>query len=280
MIKKLWQLLMLFLALGLDDDTPPAGDDTPPPSGDDETPPAGDDDATPPDEHAGDDDLESLIETKTPEQIAAEKTTRRNDEIRRLREERQAERDARVRAEAERDAERRARQGAAVDQEARTRAEEDAVIERERAAGATKERLEQLEYWRNEQRDRRETKRLAQEARNMTADMADRTDFESIRRKDPKGFDRLASRVEDELAKARAQGNNPPRRAIYYILLGQETEAARERAMKKKPASTDEQRRSATVDRNDRARPRTDVAARQRTNESQKRRERLKTTYI
>ncbi len=114
----------------------------------------------------------------------------------------------------------------------------------------------------------RQTQQQAQQALQQAQDMADRTQFESKINSDPRRA-KYADRVEQELTRARAQGQNASRESIYYWMLGKDIAEGKlkPKAKAKAPAADVPRGRPANV--------RSDVPGRGAKSEHQKRVDRL-----
>lgn len=263
MFKNYWQLLMLYLVLGVAADDPPADDppaDDPPADG----PPADD----PPADDPPGDDLDSLIDDviDPPGDTPPPKAGRENEAIRAARERAQTAEEARIRAEATLEAERRMRQSA-PDTEAQR------LFEDEEARLRNPEVSEQDKYWIRANRTLRENTRTANQALTTAADMRDRTDFDRLAVTNPKVHKMYCERVEQELGKMRAKGQDAPRLALLRFMIGNDVMDGKLKSKPKAKASA-----AAAASGVDRGKPpgaRSDMSAKGRTTESQKRRARL-----
>lgn len=114
----------------------------------------------------------------------------------------------------------------------------------------------------------RQTQMQAAQALQQAQDMADRTQFEAKMNSDPRRA-KYQDRVEAELSKARAAGQNASREAIYYWMLGKDIAEGKlkPKAKAKAPAADVPRGRPANV--------RSDVPARGAKSDHQKRAERL-----
>jgi hypothetical protein len=114
----------------------------------------------------------------------------------------------------------------------------------------------------------RDTQRQATQALQQAQDMADRTQFQAGYASDPRRS-KYSDRVEAELSRARANGQNASREAIYYYMLGKDIAEGKLKAKVKAKAP------AADVPRGRPAGVRSDVPARGAKSDHQKRAERL-----
>lgn len=264
---KFWQLLMLYFRLGIveGDGGEGAGEEGEGTEGDgseeeDETLPGG--------------DLDSLLdaaETVVKDGEGGEKP-RENAAIREARKRAQDAETARIRAEETLAAERRVSQARSTpNEEQRKWAEEEALL-------ANSETDANTRYWINANRQLRASTRASNEALTTASDIRDRTAFDRIAITNPKVHKAYETRVEAELEKLRAVGQTAPRVALLTFLLGKDMLEGKLKPRKSK--SADATRTSSTVDRGRTPGARSDVSARGRSNEQEKRRERLRNQVI
>ena len=234
-MNKLLKRLLASLFPGIDGDTDndPLPDDLP---------------ASDPD---SDDDLD-LPADDLPDDPPARATSRRNDSDERLaRLEAEVERRGRMAAEAA------ARQSAPVDTEYQR--------EEERLRSSDTTDLERWQIQAN--RQLRESRNEARQARMEAADMVDRTRFESKMTSDPRRA-KYADRVEEAIQQERSQGRNASREAVYFYMLGKDIAEGK---LKSKPKAAS----APAVPRGKSAGVRSDVPARSGRTEQDKRRDRL-----
>lgn len=135
--------------------------------------------------------------------------------------------------------------------------------ERLRAADLT-----ELERWQiQSNRTLRENKRQAEEALRHAQDVSDRTQFQSKYQTDPRRS-KYEDRIEKELSTLRQRGQNAPREALYFFMLGKDIAEGK---LKPKTAKAP----PADMPRGRTPGAKTDVTARGGKNEHQKRAERL-----
>ncbi len=219
-------------------------------------------------------DLESLIEAgeaTLPDDKAAKK--READELAR-------EREARIRAEVERDTERRLR--AESGHRAQPNAEQ-AIFEEEQRRLADPATTE-IEKWQiQSNRTLRANTQASNRAMTEAADMRDQAQFDRLAITHPKVHKAYAERVESELQKMRAQGQNAPRAALLRFILGNdmiEGKLKGKTARKPAAAAADAGARPSGVSRGKPPGARSDVSAKQRQTEREKREARLANVQI
>mgnify|MGYP001579967185 CR=1 FL=1 len=174
-------------------------------------------------------------------------------------------------------------------QEERDRAKADLEAERRRAppaAGLTDEqrlheqeeaklrdaKTTELERWQiNSNRTLRENKRTSTAALAQAHDLSDKTSFNQLVITKPALHKRYAERVEAELRKMRGNGQNAPREAILRFLIGDDAMKGSLTSKKQSETKTD----AGGVDRGKSPGARSDVAAKGRLTEAQKREKRL-----
>ena len=223
----------------------------------------------------GDDTLDDLLDDVEPKK-AGETETIEEDPAAELAKERKATKEARDDLERER----AARRDAEARAQPPARAGADPDYEREEqqlaAAKAKGENTEMLEWTIRSNRLLRESNRNSQGALNEARDLRDQTDFERLQTTHPKTFKAYKDRVDEVVAKARNQGQQPaPRRMILAYLLGQDSLDG-----KIKPKAAPAERTEGRVDRGKTPGARTDVRYKGGLTEAQKRKERLRNTYI
>lgn len=147
---------------------------------------------------------------------------------------------------------------------------EEAELAKARADGATQEQMGWLNWKIDNSRRIRASEARSQNALFAAADMADKTEFQSIRSEKPKLFKAYESRVEEVLRNARQNNLNPKRLAIMDWLIGQDVRNGKISPSKK----------AATVDRGTMPKAKTDVRAKGSLTEHQKRTARLENQRI
>lgn len=261
MLEKFWQLLMLYLVLGVGDDDPPAD----PPADD---PPADDPPADDPVDGLPGDDLDSLIETVENGGDGKPKGGRENDTIRTLREEKQRETEARIRAEAERDAHARIRNAQPSD--------EQRIFEEEEQKLRNSE-VSETEKWQiRSNRTLRANTNAANQAFSTAADMRDQMEFDRLRDTNPKVHKLYAPKVEKALNEARAKGQSIPRLALLRFLIGDDIVNGKVKSAKKAAAAAP----AGTVNRGKSPGARSDTNGKGRGNEHDARKERLRNVIL
>ncbi len=130
----------------------------------------------------------------------------------------------------------------------------------------------ELERWQiNSNRTLRANKHASNMALFQAHDVADRTAFNQLAITKPAIHKRYAERVEAEIVRMRASGQNAPREAVLRYLIGNDALDGKLSA-KKTPKPAAEQ---STIDRGRSPGARSDVASRGRLTEAQKREKRL-----
>jgi len=266
MLKKLWQLLMLYLKLGIAGDDDPPADDAPP----DETPP----DETPPDDDAppDDDDLDSLIETVEKPDGEQPKGGRENAAIRDARKRAQDAEEARIRAEATLETERRMRQNAQPSEDQRQWEAEEARLR-------DAETSDQEKWQIRSNRTIRQSAFNAHQALSTAADMRDATEFDRLATTNPKVYDRYKDRVEKLRGEWAAKNVFPPRKELLKMLLGEDILNGKVKSGPKAKAKTVAEERTG-VDRGRTPGARSDVSGKGRMSEHEKRAQRLKDVHL
>ncbi len=270
---KFWQLLMLYFRLGVVEGEGGEGDggaDAGAGEGDGAGGGEGEDDLP-----GG--DLDSLLEQADdalPDGEGGAKPSRENAAIREARDRAQRAEEARLRAEGERDAERRMREQSTQkpSAEAAKWAEEEAILANPETDANTK-------YWINANRQLRANTQVATNALNTAADIQDRNAFDRLALTNPKVHKAYEQRVEAELGKLRAAGQSAPRLALLRFMLGNdmlEGKIGRKTAKTKSADATAPR----TVDRGKPPGARSDVSAKGRASEHEKRRARLENVNI
>lgn len=200
----------------------------------------------------------------------------------------EAERKARQRVEVERDVERETRQREARERAAapaptQTRGDPEFEAEERRLAEArankdyTAEQVKWLEWQIESTRNIRASKRESQQAMFIAADATDRNAFDKLETSKPRLHKRYADRVEKELAKARSEGRNPPRRAILAYLVGEDMVSGK---IKAKSGKSTTESTGTKVDRGRMPGTRTDVGRKGGMTEHQKRAARLENQIL
>lgn len=249
-MSKLLKRLLGLLFPGVDDD---AGGDPGADAGND----GGDDPG--PGDPAGDDDLDfELVDTDPP---AGQET--QEQRIARLETEAARARDLESQLEA-------ARRGTPTTApRATNQSEFDEEEARLRDPNITED-----ERWRiQSNRALRDSHRLSQQALFQAQDLNDRTAFQAKFSADPRR-QKYEPRIEAELQKMRQNGQNAPREALYYLMLGKDIAEGRlkPKAKPRTPAADVPRGRSPGV--------RSDVSARGAKTEHEKRRARLENMQI
>lgn len=244
-MNSIWKWLCGFFILGVaDPQADPPLDDLPADEADTE-------EDAPLDEEAPDE------EPATDEDTVAAAATQAAQELKEAKEERD-----RLKAELEA-ARRQPASAPGVTDEQRLHEQEEAKLR----DGKTTE----LERWQiNSNRTLRESKRSSAAALIQAQDLSDRTGFNQLAITNPAIHKRYAERVEAELTKMRGGGQNAPREAILRFLIGDD--AIKGVLKSKKPAGKVE---AQIVDRGKSPGARSDVAAKGRLTEAQKREKRL-----
>lgn len=166
---------------------------------------------------------------------------------------------------------RQQRQSHSESDEDKLRRDEDAKLSRAETP--------ELEKWQiKANRELRAGRTQATQALAQAQDIADKTTFSLLATKEPVLFKRYEARVEEELAKVRAKGQNAPREAIYTFLLGQDMRAGK--LTKKKAAPAAPGADSKQVPRGKLPGARSDVNARSGMSEREKRAKRLENVQI
>lgn len=154
---------------------------------------------------------------------------------------------------------------------------EEAQLQEARAKGTDATSLYWMEWKVKTDRANRETRRHADDTLRETRDIADQTAFERMETTKPQVFKRYKDRVETEVQRLRAQGQNAPRLAILRYLIGDDAVNGKIGTKASKPAAAAAPKPSSTVDRGRMPGARTDVSGRGAgASEREKRRERLR----
>ena len=203
-----------------------------------------------------DDDLDLPVDD-LPDDPSARTTSRRDDSAERLaRLEAEVERRGRLAAEA-----RLSSQPAPVDTEYQR--------EEERLRNPETTEMERWQIQAN--RTLRDTQRQAQQAMFQAQDMSDRTRFESKIASEPRRA-KYTERVEEEVQKARARGQQASREDVYYWMLGKDIAEGKLKAKPKASAPAVNRGKSAGV--------RSDIPARSGRSDKDKLRARLENQNI
>jgi hypothetical protein len=253
MLKHWLTLIVAFLRLGVaDGDAAPGADAEPP--------------ADPADEDPNLDlDLGALDDEPPP----ADDPAPSKAELEASKREARENREARERAEREL-AETRASHRPAESEDDRLRRDEDARL-------ASKD-VPELDKWQiRANRTLREGRSTAAQALAQAQDISDKTSFSLLATKEPALFKRYEARVEEELAKVRAKGQNAPRESIYTYLLGQDMRAGKLTRKKAAPAADPNKTQ---VPRGKMPGARSDVGARSGMSDREKRAKRLENVQI
>ena len=211
----MWKLLMSYLVAllavispGVDD---PFGDDTPPdddvPPNDDDTPPDDDDDTPPDDDTPSDDD-----DAPPPRQM-----TRAQKDIIETRKRAQDAEAKLAQAQAELEAARRQ-----PSQPQAQNTEEQRVWQQEEDVLRNPESSDWQKYAIQANRQARLANSNSQNALRRAEDLADLTKFEQLAIQKPKMFNAYKDKVEAELTRLRANGNNAPREELLALLIGRD----------------------------------------------------------
>ena len=267
MFKKLWQMWMLYLVLGI------AGEDDPEPDDetlDGDTPP----DDAPPDDELPADDLDSLIETvEADDKIKPKETGRENEAIRTARKRAQEAEEARIRAEATLDAERRMRAPPQASEDQRLWQAEEAKL------GDTE--ASDLEKWQiRSNRTLRANTQATNRAMATANDMQDRTAFDRLQISNPKVYKLYQDKVEKALGDMRSKGQDAPRLALLRFMIGNDVMEGKLKSGTRKKADTATGETKSGIDRGRSPGARSDVSGKGKMTDHQKRAERLKGVVI
>lgn len=165
---------------------------------------------------------------------------------------------------------RQQRQSHSESDEDKLRREEDAKLARAETP--------ELEKWQiKANREIRTNRSQSAQALAQAQDISDKTTFTLLATKEPVLFKRYEARVEEELAKLRAKGQNAPREALYTYLLGQDMRAGKLTKKKPAPAAPGVENK---VPRGKLPGARSDVNARSGMSEREKRAKRLENVQI
>lgn len=268
MLKNLWQLLMLYLVLGIADGEGAGGEEEP--GGEAEGGEAeGREQSTETETESGDDDLDALIETvEKPDGEGEKKVGRENEAVRRLRKERQDAEEARIRAEATLEAERRMRQNAQPSEDQRQWEAEEAKLRDPETSDTEKWQI-------RSNRTIRQAAFNSNQALSTAADIRDATEFDRLATTNPKVYDRYKDRVEKLRGEWAAKGVFPPRKELLKMLLGADILDGKVKSGPKPKAKTGAEERSG-VDRGKPPGARSDVTGKGKMSEHEKRAQRLK----
>lgn len=144
-----------------------------------------------------------------------------------------------------------------------------------RARGVDANSLGWMEWQIKVARENRETRRYVDTTRRETQDIADQTAFERLEVVKPQFYNKYKDRVEAEVQRLRAQGQNAPRLAILRYLVGDDMVNGKIGSKSSKAPARPQP--SQTVDRGRTPGTRTDVSGRGAgASEREKRRERLR----
>jgi len=240
-----------FLRLGVADGDLPPGDDLPP-----DDPPADD---PPADDPPADDDLSLEAADDDPPADDAAADTESAKAIKAAQDEA---------AELRRQLAARNTGTPAPTDEQRTHEQEEARLHDPKTT--------ELERWQiQSNRTLRENNRKSGMALFQAQDISDRTAFNQLAVTKPAIHKRYAERVEAEVTRMRAAGQNAPREAVLRYLIGNDAMEGKLSAKKAAKAAD-----TSTIDRGRSPGARSDVAARGRMTESQKREKRLEGVQI
>jgi len=146
---------------------------------------------------------------------------------------------------------------------------------------ATQEGLQWLQWKIDSNRKMRSSERNSQGALAEARDLADRSAFDRLEITKPKIFKAYAKRVEDTIADLRSKGQAaPPRLALLRFLVGDDLMNGKIKPKQAKAAAGGEPAAAAQVPRGRTPGTRSDVSGRQKQNEREARRERLRNTNI
>lgn len=278
MLMKLWQMLLLYLVLGIGPGDEGGGDDN---GGSDAAGEEGGDSGEGADE-LPDDDLDSLIETvegdgdKGGQDEGEGGSRRENDGIRSARKRAQEADEARIRAEAALDAERRIR----AEQSHQPAPNEEQRLHEEEEKRLRDPEASELEKWQiRSNRTLRQNTRAANQALTSANEMRDKAEFDRLEFTKPKVYKLYKDKVEKSLSDLRAKGQDAPRMALLRFVIGNDViegnvkSSAKPRKQAADPARTG-------VDRGKTPGARSDVSARGAKSERDKRRERLRGVVI
>jgi hypothetical protein len=280
MLMKLWQMLVLYLALGIVDGEK-AGGDGGDGGGEGDDAGAGGGDGGDAGEAGGegdlpDDDLDSLIETveKGGGEEGEKAGGRENEAIRAARKRAQKAEEARIRAEATLETERRMRTPPQASEDQR-------LFEAEEARLRDTE-VPDIEKWQiRSNRTLRANTQAANRAMSTAADMQDQSAFARLEISNPKVFKLYSTKVEKALADMRAKGQDAPRLALLRFLIGNDViEGNLKSSTGKKAAAATAGKQAAGVDRGRSPGARSDVSGKGKTSEHDKRKERLRNVPI
>lgn len=230
-----------------------------------------DGEADPPEQEAegtGDETLDDLLETVEPEAVAEpEKESTALKEARRRLQEKEAE------FENERAARRAAESRAAA-----LPARKDPLFEAEEAELATARAAgESLKVWQIESnRAMRANKQESTAALFEARDVADKTKFDRLEATHPGVYKRYSAKVEQKVTEFRAQGNLIPRSEVLKWMIGEDALSGTIQP-KTKTTKTDAPTK---VDRGRMPGTRSDTNGKGSPSEREKRRERLRSTFI
>lgn len=87
-------------------------------------------------------------------------------------------------------------------------------------------------------RSARQAQAQVRAVQQQTWDLQDRTSFQALAATNPKVYAHYKDRVEEEVQKARAKGQFPPREVVLQVLLGKDMLAGKVRAAEKKKPTT------------------------------------------
>ena len=270
MLKKLWQLLMLYLVLGIVDGEGAGGEEE---SGETETgEEEGGEQTAETETESGDDDLDSLIETVEKPDGEQAKGGRENAAIRDARKRAQDAEQARIRAEATLETERRMRQSAQPSDDQRQWEAEEARLR-------DAETSDQEKWQIRSNRTIRQSAFNAHQALSTAADMRDATEFDRLATTNPKVYDRYKDRVEKLRGEWAAKNVFPPRKELLKMLLGEDILNGKVKSGPKAKAKTVAEERTG-VDRGRTPGARSDVSGKGRMSEHEKRAQRLKDVHL
>jgi hypothetical protein len=267
MFMNLWQLLMLYLVLGIVDGE--GADGEPGGEGEGEPEPGGGEPAGEGEPESEDDDLDALINAAEPEPEPGKKAGRENAAIRDARKRAQDAEEARIRAEATLEAERRMRQGQQPSEDQRQWEAEEAKLRDPDVSDQEKWQI-------RSNRTIRQAAFNSNQALSTAADIRDATEFDRLATTNPKVYDRYKDRVEKMRGEWAAKGVFPPRKELLKMLLGEDILNGKVKSTAKPKAAAGAEERTTTIDRGRSPGARSDVTGKGRMSEHEKRAQRLK----
>lgn len=226
-------------------------------------------------EGTGDEGLDEMLDAVEPTEAA--KKPQENPDVKeaRTRAER-AEQDLERERSRTRELEARQPRATTVDPDTERENQELAVA---KAAGWTQDQLSWIERQHQSARVAREANRNSQSALAEARDLSDKTAFDRLEATQPKLYKAYADRVEKEYANWRAKGQTVPRTVILKVMLGDDIMSGKVKSKTKSAPAAEST--GTKVDRGRTPGARSDVNGKGgRTSDSEKRRERLRNTFI